>query len=564
MAAELENASAVIHVELTKAPEIHVELRSDKPVIRTEIVGKGPVGERGPQGVPGNDGADGQNGVDGADGVSPTVAIAEIPGGHSVTITDADHPSGQSFNVMDGQNGADGQDGADGADGVDGVSPAVSIVSITGGHSVTITDKDHPSGQSFNVRDGEDGLDGQDGQDGQDGAPGVGVPSGGSAGQVLQKRSATDYDTEWVTPSVGTTDVYWATYGTTTSADIEAAYQAGKIVAVLNSGRVYYLERRDSTTDHFFYAAIDTRFYVCRCTSNSWSNYYYECLELGDTGTIPAGGNAGQILAKNSGTDYDVHWVNKTQDYPSAYCTTAAGTAAKKASCSLYVATANSYLHVLMGAANSYAGAITLNVNSAGAKPIYINGAASSATNYTLPAGSYIVFYDGTNYHFRTDGKIPGILPSDATPSDLGTAAAGSSADFSRADHVHKKPTPSDIGAEKAWVMLWSNPAGSSSFASQTISKNLSNYSFLQVVFAQSTSVPDFLHFVYNMKGKGASCIALDLDLSAADVYVYKRDFISLANNSGILFGDCQKRELGANSGSVDNTNLIPMYILGK
>ena len=37
--------------------------------------------------------------------------------------------------------------------------------------------------------------------------------------------------------------------------------------------------------------------------------------------------------------------------------------------------------------------------------------------------------------------------PSDATPQDLGTEAAGSSGDYSRADHVHKKPTAADIGA---------------------------------------------------------------------------------------------------------------------
>lgn len=123
---------------------------------------------------------------------------------------------------------------------------------------------------------------------------------------------------------------------------------------------------------------------------------------------VPAGGNAGQVLAKNSATNYDLKWVNQTQYYPSAYCTTAAGTAAKVASCSLWVATANSYLHVLIGQANTSASALTLNVNSTGAKPIYINGAASSSSNYTLPAGSYLVLYDGTNYQFRTDGKIAG------------------------------------------------------------------------------------------------------------------------------------------------------------
>ena len=96
--------------------------------------------------------------------------------------------------------------------------------------------------------------------------------------------------------------------------------------------------------------------------------------------------------------------------YPSAYCATAAGTAAKTASCTNYTATSNTYLHVVVANANSSAGAITLNVNGKGAKPIYINGAASSSTNYALPAGSYIVYYDGTNYQFRTDGILPGKI----------------------------------------------------------------------------------------------------------------------------------------------------------
>lgn len=47
----------------------------------------------------------GNTGAAGADGVSPEVTIASITGGHSVTITDADHPTGQTFNVMDGESG---------------------------------------------------------------------------------------------------------------------------------------------------------------------------------------------------------------------------------------------------------------------------------------------------------------------------------------------------------------------------------------------------------------------------------------------------------------------------
>ena len=94
-------------------------------------------------------GLDGVDGTDGDDGVSPTVAISSVTGGHSVTITDADHPSGQSFNVLDG---------VDGTDGDDGVSPTVAISSVTGGHSITITDASHPTGQTFNVMDGEDAV----------------------------------------------------------------------------------------------------------------------------------------------------------------------------------------------------------------------------------------------------------------------------------------------------------------------------------------------------------------------------------------------------------------------
>jgi hypothetical protein len=93
--------------------------------------------------------------------------------------------------------------------------------------------------------------------------------------------------------------------------------------------------------------------------------------------------------------------------YTSAYCSTSAATAAKTATCSNYTLLNNSYLHVLIVNSNTSKSAITLNVNSKGAKPIYINGSPSSSSNYTLPAGTYLVFYDGTNYHFRTDGKIP-------------------------------------------------------------------------------------------------------------------------------------------------------------
>ena len=113
-------------------------------------------------------------------------------------------------------------------------------------------------------------------------------------------------------------------------------------------------------------------------------------------------------------------WINygvldgNTNTIPTAYSTTAAGTAAKTASCTNYNLLAKSYTILLISTTNTAASALTLNINSKGAKPIYINGTASSASNHTMSAGSYLVYYDGTNYYIRTDGKITGDITGDA------------------------------------------------------------------------------------------------------------------------------------------------------
>ena len=98
-----------------------------------------------------------------------------------------------------------------------------------------------------------------------------------------------------------------------------------------------------------------------------------------------------------------------TNTVPCIQIETAAATAAKTGTCTNYSLLANSYAHANVRYSNTSKGALTLNVNSKGAKAIYINGTASSSSNYTLPAGTYIIYYDGTNYHFRTDGVLPNL-----------------------------------------------------------------------------------------------------------------------------------------------------------
>lgn len=71
---------------------------------------------------------------------------------------------------------------------------------IEGGVDIVLTDK---KGNTTRT-EVKDGATGEKGSKGDAGEPGVGVPIGGETGQILQKRSNLDYDTEWVNNSGGT------------------------------------------------------------------------------------------------------------------------------------------------------------------------------------------------------------------------------------------------------------------------------------------------------------------------------------------------------------------------
>lgn len=100
-----------------------------------------------------------------------------------------------------GPRGFTGATGSPGPAGRDGYSPAVTITDITGGHRLTITDETHPLGQNFDIMNGIDGQDGSPGQEGPQGPAGVGIPIGGTVGQILKKAGAGDYLTEWADPT---------------------------------------------------------------------------------------------------------------------------------------------------------------------------------------------------------------------------------------------------------------------------------------------------------------------------------------------------------------------------
>ena len=76
--------------------------------------------------------------------------------------------------------------------GYDGISPTVTVTQLVNGYHVEIVSAGGT--ETFDLYNGADGADGADGQ---------GVPTGGTAGQILAKVDGTNYNTEWIDPPSG-------------------------------------------------------------------------------------------------------------------------------------------------------------------------------------------------------------------------------------------------------------------------------------------------------------------------------------------------------------------------
>ncbi len=98
----------------------------------------------------------------------------------TITVTNRDDVK-KTVQVLDGVNGTNGTDGKD------GITPTIGD---NGNWYLGNTDTGKPSR----------GATGETGAAGQDGQNGVGVPTGGTQGQVLAKIDNTNYNTQWITP----------------------------------------------------------------------------------------------------------------------------------------------------------------------------------------------------------------------------------------------------------------------------------------------------------------------------------------------------------------------------
>lgn len=289
-------------------------------------------------------------------------------------------------------------------------------------------------------------------QDASDGHKITLTPSSGTATTITIPDNNTTYSTATTSANglmssadktkMNNTNVAWGTCST-------AAATAAKVITI--SGNTNWTLVAGSIIGVKFSATNTAQNPTFNVNNTGAKSVWYNTAVITTSNLSYAGVANRPMYYMYDGTQYVcLGWSIENNDntIPSAYCSTAAGTAAKTASCSGYALRANSHIQVILTATNSAASALTLNINSKGAKPIYINGAASSASNYTLPAGSYDVYYNGTNYYFRTDGKLTGDITGNAATASSATKATQDS------DGKEIKKTYTKIDGTNYYVQL--------------------------------------------------------------------------------------------------------------
>lgn len=214
--------------------------------------------------------------------------------------------------------------------------------------------------------------------------------------------------------------------------------------------------------------------------------------ETSNAGTINSGSTTGMLI---SPTQYNciIASIQTAQlaansKTASAYCSTAAATAAKVATHTGFVLRTNSYLLLTLTTANTAASALTLNVNSTGAKPIYINGTVSSASNYTLPAGTYLVYYNGTNYYFRTDNYV--------TTGNLVGNVSGTASTITSTLPITKGGTGKTSAIDAA-VALGVGPALIQANMYPTVTSNSSSQVVINITSNSSATLPAYTYIKY-------------------------------------------------------------------
>ena len=168
---------------------------------------EGPIGPRGPQGNIGPQGPVGEQGEPGENGVG--VPVGGTVGQALIKKSDSDYDT--EWGTVEGAQGPQGPEGPMGPEGPQGPQGEQGPEGPQGPQGEQGPEGPQgPRGFRGNIgpqgpggKQGDIGPQGPQGPQGEQGEPGVGVPIGGTTGQVLTKKTEADYDTEWTDPQGG-------------------------------------------------------------------------------------------------------------------------------------------------------------------------------------------------------------------------------------------------------------------------------------------------------------------------------------------------------------------------
>lgn len=141
-----------------------------------------------------------------------------------------------------------------------------------------------------------------------------------------------------------------------------------------------------------------------------------------------------------------------------AYCTTAGSVADKVASMQGYTLTGGNTFPITFDEDNTASSALTLNIAGTGAKAIYINGDVSSASNYTLKAGTYICRYNGANYYIDTSYGVPSARQANTASSCSGNSATASAVrDSGNNTSTTLAYSKTALSSNPTWLAAWNS-----------------------------------------------------------------------------------------------------------
>jgi hypothetical protein len=126
---------------------------------------------------------------------------------------------------------------------------------------------------------------------GPQGPAGPGVPVGGTAGQYLQKIDGTNYNTDWVTLNL-------SAYLTTSAAASTYYLQTNPAGYITSAALSPYLTSATAASTYQTLAGMSSYLTTASAAST------YAPIAAGQ----PTSGTIGQVLTKNSGTNYDSSW----------------------------------------------------------------------------------------------------------------------------------------------------------------------------------------------------------------------------------------------------------------